>query len=185
MTPAAYRSGGAGETIGWATRETSLGPVTMAATARGVCFVQFGEDAPDLLAREFPGATLVAAGEDAAPALDDWMAALAAHLAGAPRPDLPLDLAGTAFQLRVWRFLLRIPAGAPVSYAELAAGIGQPRAVRAAASACAANRIAVLIPCHRVLRGDGGLGGYRWGTERKRALLDREKRPAGGTAAGR
>lgn len=105
------------------------------------------------------------------------MAALAAHLEGfAPRPDLPLDLKGTAFQIRVWRFLLSIPDGDVVSYAELADGIGSPAAVRAAASACGANRIAVLIPCHRVLRSDGALGGYRWGLARKRALLDRERR---------
>jgi AraC family transcriptional regulator of adaptative response/methylated-DNA-[protein]-cysteine methyltransferase len=105
------------------------------------------------------------------------MDALAAHLAEAsPRPDLPLDLIGTAFQIRVWRFLLSVKPGDVVSYSELAAGAGSPRAVRAAASACAANRIALLIPCHRALRADGSLGGYRWGLERKRALLDAERR---------
>ena len=116
---------------------------------------------------------------EAAPALDDWMAALADHLAaGAPRPDLPLDLRGTAFQIRVWRFLMSIKPGDVVSYTELADGVGAPRAVRAAASACARNRIAVLIPCHRALRADGGMGGYRWGLERKRALLDAERAAA-------
>ena len=105
-----------------------------------------------------------------------FKAALEAHLGrDGPRPELPLDLRGTAFQIRVWRFLLGIPAGQAVSYTELAAGIGAPRAVRAAASACAANRVAVLVPCHRVLRSDGGLGGYRWGLERKRTLLARER----------
>lgn len=185
MTPAAYRAGGAGEAIGYAVRETALGLLLMAATARGVCAVEFGESEAALVARlteEFPRARIEAAGPKAAPALDAWMAALADHLADrAPRPELPLDLRGTAFQLRVWRFLMRVPPGAVVSYSELAAGIGHPQAVRAAASACGANRIAVLIPCHRVLRADGGLGGYRWGIARKRALLDRERaRQTGG-----
>jgi AraC family transcriptional regulator of adaptative response/methylated-DNA-[protein]-cysteine methyltransferase len=179
MTPSAYRAGGAGETVVHAVRDTALGPLMMAATARGVCFVQFGDDADALLAQlrdEFPRATLSPAGPGAAGPLDDWMAALADHLAGAaPRPDLPLDLRGTAFQIKVWRFLMRVRPGDVVSYSEVAAGIGAPRAVRAAASACAANRLAVLVPCHRALRADGGLGGYRWGLERKRALLDAER----------
>jgi len=93
---------------------------------------------------------------------------------GAPRPDIPLDLRGTAFQIKVWQFLLSIPEGDVLSYSEVAAAIDQPRAIRAAASACGKNRIAVLVPCHRVLRGDGGLGGYRWGLDRKQALLDTE-----------
>ncbi len=179
MTPSAYRAGGAGETVGWAVRDTALGPLLMAATARGVCMVQFGDSEAALLAQlraEYPAATLVQAGAEAEAPLEAWMAALAAHLEGfAPRPDLPLDLRGTAFQIRVWRYLLSIPDGVVVSYAELADGIGSPAAVRAAASACGANRIAVLIPCHRVLRSDGTLGGYRWGLDRKRALLDRER----------
>lgn len=179
MPPAAYRAGGAGETISYACRDTALGPLLMAATARGVCFAQFGADEAALVAQlrgEFPRATLQPSPSRGGPELDRWMRALAAHLAGdAPRPDLPLDLRGTAFQVRVWKFLLGIPAGQVASYTEVAAGIGTPRAIRAAASACAANRIAVLVPCHRVLRGDGGLGGYRWGLERKRALLDRER----------
>jgi len=182
MTPAAYRAGGAGEHIAYAIRPTALGLLIMAATPRGVCLVEFGDDEAALVARlrrEFPNATLASATAEAAPALDDWMAALADHLAaGAPRPDLPLDLRGTAFQIRVWRFLMSIKPGDVVSYTELADGIGAPRAVRAAASACARNRIAVLIPCHRALRGDGGLGGYRWGLERKRALLDAERAAA-------
>jgi AraC family transcriptional regulator of adaptative response/methylated-DNA-[protein]-cysteine methyltransferase len=185
MTPSAYRAGGAGEVIVHATRVTALGPLMMAATERGVCFVQFGEDEPALLAelaREFPKADLRAAGDAARAPLDAWMTALDDHLSrAAPRPDLPLDLRGTAFQVRVWRFLLSVKAGDVVSYSELAEGVGAPRAVRAAASACAANRLAVLVPCHRALRADGSLGGYRWGLERKRALLDAER--AGRAAA--
>lgn len=180
MTPSAYRAGGAGEVITHAVRETALGPLMMAATPRGVCFVQFGESPEALLeqlAAEFPKAHLVRAALAAAAPLDAWMAALAAHLeTAAPRPDLPLDLRGTAFQISVWRFLMSVKPGEVVSYSELAAGAGKPRAIRAAASACAANRIALLIPCHRALRADGSLGGYRWGLERKRALLDAERR---------
>jgi AraC family transcriptional regulator of adaptative response/methylated-DNA-[protein]-cysteine methyltransferase len=179
MTPSAYRTGGAGERIRYAVRETALGPLMMAATERGVCFVQFGESAEALetqLGLEFPQAERLAADAAAKTPLDDWMAALDRHLShAAPRPDLPLDLRGTAFQIRVWRFLLSVKPGEVVSYGDVAAGIGSPRAVRAAASACAANRVAILIPCHRVLRADGGLGGYRWGPERKRALLDAER----------
>ena len=179
MTPSAYRAGGAGETIAYACRETALGLVLMAATDRGVCFAQFGASEAELierLAEEFPNASRVASAMTASPELDAWIAAFDAHVRGsAPRPDLPLDLRGTAFQIRVWRFLLSIPAGDVLSYTELAAAIEAPRAVRAAASACAANRVAVLVPCHRVLRGDGSLGGYRWGLERKRALLDQER----------
>lgn len=180
MTPGAYRAGGAGEVITHATRQTALGPLMMAATPRGVCFVQFGESEDGLLAQlaaDFPKAHLVRAALAAAAPLDAWMAALAAHLEqAAPRPDLPLDLRGTAFQISVWRFLISVKPGDVVSYGELAKGAGKPRAIRAAASACAANRIAVLIPCHRALRADGTLGGYRWGLERKRTLLDSERR---------
>jgi len=179
MTPSAYRAGGAGETIAYACRDTALGALLMGATDRGVCFAQFGKSESRLAAQlraEFPSATLVQSSMADSPELDAWIQAFEAHIAGtAPRPDLPLDLRGTAFQIRVWRFLLRVPEGEVISYGELAAGIGAPKAVRAAASACAANRIAVLVPCHRVLRGDGGLGGYRWGLERKRALLDHER----------
>jgi len=179
MTPSAYRAGGDGETIAYACRDTALGPLLMAATDRGVCFAQFGASESVLrtqLGTEFPRATLVSSNMADSRELDDWIKAFEAHIAGtAPRPDLPLDLRGTAFQIRVWRFLLQVPEGDVISYGELARDIGAPRAVRAAASACAANHIAVLVPCHRVLRGDGGLGGYRWGLERKRALIDRER----------
>ncbi len=180
MTPSAYRAGGAGETITHAVRETTLGMLMMAATPRGVCFVQFGTSAEALLTQlsaEFPKAALAPAAPAAQGPLDAWMAALAAHLEqGGPRPDLPLDMRGTAFQISVWRFLMSVKPGDVVSYSELAAATGKPRAVRAAASACGANRIALLIPCHRALRADGSLGGYRWGLDRKRALLDAERR---------
>jgi len=179
MTPTLYRRGGEGETICYACRSTRLGRLTMAATTRGVCFAQFGANDAELLERlraEFPRATLIPSAQADSAALDAWIESLDAHIIGnAPRPELPLDLRGTAFQIRVWRFLLGLPEGATLSYSALAAGIGAPKAVRAAASACAANRIAVLVPCHRVLRGDQGLGGYRWGLERKRALLAAER----------
>lgn len=179
MTPSAYRAGGAGERISYAIGTSALGPMMMAATDRGVCLVEFGADEAVLverLAREFPRAERLPASPHARPALDGWMRALDDHLArAAPLPDVPLDLRGTAFQMRVWRFLLAVPQGRVVSYGELARGIGSPAAVRAAASACGANRVAVLVPCHRALRGDGLLGGYRWGLERKRALLARER----------
>ena len=179
MTPKAYRSGGAGETIAHVCRKTTLGPMMMAATERGVCFVQFGENEKTLLEQlraEFPKAKLIASTAKDTPELDAWIKALDAHIShSAPRPDLPLDLRGTAFQMKVWRFLLSVREGDAISYGELAASIEKPKAVRAVASACAANRIGVLVPCHRVLRGDGSLGGYRWGLERKRALLDAER----------
>jgi AraC family transcriptional regulator, regulatory protein of adaptative response / methylated-DNA-[protein]-cysteine methyltransferase len=179
MTPSAYRRGGAGESIAYAVRATTMGPLLMAATDRGVCFAQFGESEASLIGQlknEFPNATHTPSRMSDSRELDAWIQAFEAHLRGdAPRPDLPLDLRGTAFQIRIWRFLLRVPEGGVMSYAELAAGVGAPRAVRAAASACAANRIAVLVPCHRVLRADGGLGGYRWGLERKRVLIDQER----------
>ena len=181
MTLSAYRDGAAGELIHWVVRETRLGWLAMAATARGVCFAQFGEDADVLraeLASEFPKATLLASDADAP--LDAWLAALDAHLSRAtPAPHLPLDLRGTAFQMRVWRFLQGIPLGETRSYADVAQAIGAPKATRAVGTACGANRVAVLVPCHRVLRGDGGLGGYRWGLERKRALLDAERASGG------
>ena len=180
MPPRTYRAGGAGEVIVYAGRTTALGLMMMAATDRGVCFVEFGDDEASLVGRlrsEFPKAELTASPARNAPELDAWVEALDQHIsAGAPRPDLPLDMRGTAFQVKVWQFLLSIREGDVLSYSEVAARIDKPRAVRAVASACGKNRIGVLIPCHRVLRGDGGLGGYRWGLERKRALLEAERR---------
>ncbi len=179
MTPSIYRDGGAGQTLTHAFRETAFGPLLLAATDRGVCFAQFGTDESaliDQLQSEFPRATLGRFSAQDAPELEAWIEALEAHLVGtAPRPSIPLDLRGTSFQIRVWKFLLTVPEGAVMSYGELARGIGLPRAVRAAAAACAANQVAVLVPCHRVLRADGKLGGYRWGIERKRRLLARER----------
>ncbi len=183
MSPGAYRAGGRGETIHYACRETALGPLLMAATRRGVCFVQFGDDRASLLGRlrdEFPEATLAASAGEPGPELDAWIEALDAYLAAAaPRPELPLDLRGTAFQLAVWRCLLGVREGEVLSYGELAERLGRPQAARAVAAACAANRVGVLVPCHRVLRAGGELGGYRWGIARKRALLDLERRRQG------
>lgn len=182
MTPREYRDGGAGLVISHATAATPLGLACIGATDRGICFLQFGDDERALLAQlaaEYPRAELAAMESAARPAFDAWIEALNASLEGhAPSPALPLDLRGTAFQVRVWNYLRGIPPGDVVSYAEAAAAIGAPRAARAVASACARNRVAVLVPCHRVIRGDGGLGGYRWGLARKRALLDAERRAA-------
>jgi AraC family transcriptional regulator of adaptative response/methylated-DNA-[protein]-cysteine methyltransferase len=179
MTPTSYRSGGMGETIAYCCRDTALGPMLMAATGSGVCFVQFGDSPESLLNQlgaEFPKADLQKSTAQNSPELDSWITALDEHLAGdAPRPDLPVDLRGTAFQVKVWRFLMSVEEGAVMSYGELASAIEKPGAARAVASACAANRIGVLVPCHRVLCGNGDLGGFRWGMERKRALLDMER----------
>jgi AraC family transcriptional regulator of adaptative response/methylated-DNA-[protein]-cysteine methyltransferase len=179
MTPKRYRAGGKGETLTFACRDTVLGPIMMAATDRGVCFAQFGNDCKTLQAQlrsEFPCAELQAFQGQAGLQLEQWIDALNAYIQNKrPRPEIPLDLQGTAFQIKVWEFLLSLEDGDVISYSELAQGIDNPRAVRAAASACGANRIAVLVPCHRILRSDGGLGGYRWGLERKRTLLDAER----------
>jgi len=179
MTPKSYRNGGAGEQIAYASRNTALGPLMMAATNRGVCFAMFGDSEAELfeqLASEFPNAELRPSEATDSEPLDQWIAALDAHLSkGVPRPEVPIDLRGTAFQIMVWQFLLGIPEGAVLSYSDVASGISRPDAVRAAASACAKNRIAVLVPCHRILRADGGIGGYRWGEDRKRTLLDAER----------
>ncbi len=179
MTPTQYRAGGAGVAISYATAPTPLGLLMMGATDRGLCFVQFGDSAGALqamLRAEYPSAQLSAMPAGVRAEFDAWMGALSACLAGtAAAPTLPLDLRGTAFQMKVWAYLQQIPSGQLRSYREVAQAIGRPAAVRAVASACAANRVAVLVPCHRVIRGDGGLGGYKWGLERKRALLDRER----------
>ena len=179
MTPKSYRAGGEGETITWACRDTVLGPLLLAATDRGVCFAQFGESDTALveqLGNEFPNAILEPYSDQSSLQLERWIDALNDYMQNRqPRPDVPLDLQGTAFQIKVWEFLLSLKDGDVMSYTEVAEAIDRPRAVRAAASACGKNRIAVLVPCHRILRGDGGLGGYRWGLERKRALLDAER----------
>ena len=176
MTPTAYRAGGAYTEIRFAVGECSLGSILVARSAQGVCAIYLGDD-PDELARElqqrFPNAKLI--GGD--PEFEQLVAQVVGFVeAPGLGLDLPLDVRGTAFQQRVWRALRDIPVGATASYAEIATRIGAPAAVRAVAQACGANPIAVAIPCHRVVRHDGGLSGYRWGVERKRALLAREAR---------
>jgi AraC family transcriptional regulator of adaptative response/methylated-DNA-[protein]-cysteine methyltransferase len=182
MTPARYRARGHGLEIAWAVRDTGLGPLLMAATERGVCRVAFGDGEralADALAAEFPNATLLRCADERSPQLDAWMAALAEHIDdGGPRPHLPLAVFGTALQVRTWRFLTSLRDDETVSYGDAAAALGKPRAARAIARACAANGVAVLVPCHRVLRKNGDVGGYRWGAERKRRLLDAPERAA-------
>lgn len=179
MSPKSYKGGAKGEMIVYACRDTSLGLIAMAATERGVCFVEFGDTEDSLVAaldNEFPNAELLPSSAGTAPQLESWMNALEAHITvGAPNPDIPLDMRGTAFQIQVWQFLTSIREGEIRSYGQVAEAIGKPSAIRAVASACARNRIGLLIPCHRVLRADGQLGGYRWGLERKRALLAAER----------
>jgi AraC family transcriptional regulator, regulatory protein of adaptative response / methylated-DNA-[protein]-cysteine methyltransferase len=174
MTPTQYRAGGANEEIRFAVGDTSLGAILVASSKRGVASILLGTD-PDTLVRNlqdrFPKARLIGADGD--------YEALVATVVGfveAPNLglDLPLDVRGTAFQQRVWQALQEIPVGQTLSYAEVARRIGSPKAVRAVAGACAANNLAVAIPCHRVVRNDGSLSGYAWGVDRKRVLLDRE-----------
>jgi AraC family transcriptional regulator of adaptative response/methylated-DNA-[protein]-cysteine methyltransferase len=175
MTPAAYRNGAEGLEIGFTIAASELGRVLVAATERGLCAVRFGDSDAQLeadLRGEFPRATLRRAGHD----LAYFAAAIERLVSGsAEAADLPLDIRGTAFQRRVWEALRAIPRGETRSYSEIAAAIGNPRATRAVARACAANPVAVAIPCHRVVRHDGAPGGYRWGAERKRRLLETEK----------
>lgn len=178
MTPGTYRRRGAGVAIHYTVVPTSLGRLLIALTARGICSVALGDDDERLVAElreELPDAELVRT-EDADDRLVD---AVVAHVEGraAGQAELPIDVRATAFQWQVWRALQRIPAGATRSYQALATELGRPTAARAVARACASNRVAVLIPCHRVIRGDGSLGGYRWGIERKATLLAREADP--------
>ncbi|HWP36709.1 MAG TPA: bifunctional DNA-binding transcriptional regulator/O6-methylguanine-DNA methyltransferase Ada [Gemmatimonadales bacterium] len=175
MTPATYRKGGEGARIGYAIVPTSLGKLLVAGTERGLCAVRFGESNASLaqsLREEFPRAVL----EADPPMVSLWAASLKAQTDGLkPSALLPLDVQATAFQLRVWEELRRIPFGETRTYADVARAIGRPRAARAVARACATNQAALAIPCHRVVRGDGSLGGYRWGVEKKRELLKRER----------
>ncbi len=174
MTPTKYRAGGADTEIRFAVGECSLGSILVAQSERGVCAILLGDD-PEELARDlqdrFPQAHLI--GGDAE---FERLVAKVVGFVEAPSLglDLPLDVRGTAFQQRVWQALRQIPAGRTASYADIASRIGSPKSVRAVAQACAANALAVAIPCHRVVRTDGGLAGYRWGVERKRTLLERE-----------
>ena len=174
MTPSCYRAGGADTAIRFAVGQCTLGAILVAASGRGICAILLGDD-PDALVRDlqdrFPRAELV--GGDAG--FKRWVAQVVGFVEQ-PRLglDLPLDVRGTAFQQRVWQALQKIPAGTTASYTEIAQRIGAPKSVRAVAGACAANALAVAIPCHRVVRTDGELSGYRWGVARKRALLERE-----------
>jgi AraC family transcriptional regulator of adaptative response/methylated-DNA-[protein]-cysteine methyltransferase len=175
MTPSTFRAGGSGTSIRFAVGESWLGPILVAAADKGVCAILLGDD-PDSLARElqdtFPNAEII--GGDA-----DFERLVATVVGFVENPsaglDLPLDIRGTAFQQRVWEALRRIPVGSTATYAEIAERIGEPQAVRAVAQACGANSLAVAIPCHRVIRADGKLSGYRWGVERKDRLLRHEK----------
>lgn len=171
MAPSAWRDGGRGATIRWAIVQTSLGPMLVAATERGICRLSFNEACDDL-ARRFPHAELIEGGADFAALLADVVAAV--EQPGDPR-HIPLDVQGTVFQEAVWQELRRIPPGETRTYAQIAAAVGNPGAVRAAGTANGANNVAVLIPCHRVIRTDGTLGGYAYGLEIKAELLKRER----------
>jgi AraC family transcriptional regulator of adaptative response/methylated-DNA-[protein]-cysteine methyltransferase len=179
MTPNRYRHGGRGVSITHAIMKSPLGLLMIAATDRGVCFVQFGESRAALLEalrKEYPDARLERMAEPLSQECMSYLQALRNYLAGEqPSLDLPVDVRATAFQMRVWNYLQSVPCGEVRSYGEVAAGIGQPTAARAVAGACAANRVALAIPCHRVIRGSGDLGGYRWGVDRKRELLELER----------
>ena len=176
MTPATYARGGAGVAIVFVTLSTPLGRLLVAATARGVCRVMLGDSAAKLeadLRGEFDAADVR---EDQSGKLEGYVEAILSYLDGTePHLDLPLDIRATAFQRRVWQELRQIPFGETRTYAEVAKAIGQPQATRAVARACATNPTALVNPCHRVVRGDGELGGYRWGVERKKALLEKER----------
>jgi AraC family transcriptional regulator of adaptative response/methylated-DNA-[protein]-cysteine methyltransferase len=175
MTPATYRRGGRGMSISYTIATCSLGRVLVAATQRGISAVYLGDHDSDLVAalhKEYPNAEIRgASGEDS-----KWVRAIVQHLAGSnPRLDLPTDVVATAFQRRVWEALRAIPVGETRTYSEVARSIGQPSAIRAVARACATNPASIVVPCHRVVRTDGTLGGYRWGLGRKKLLLEREK----------
>jgi AraC family transcriptional regulator of adaptative response/methylated-DNA-[protein]-cysteine methyltransferase len=179
MTPKQYRGGGHGVTITYAALETPIGLIMVGATDRGLCFLQFGDTREELLQslrREYPQAEVEPMSDPCSPDFQKWAEALARHLAGAqPHLDLPIDIRATAFQMRVWRYLQTIPYGEVQSYSEVAAGIGHPKATRAVARACGSNVVALVIPCHRVIRNNGELGGYRWGLDRKQSLIDGER----------
>ena len=175
MTPGTYRRGGRGMSLRYTLADSPLGRLLLAATERGVSAVYLGDGDAELeqaLRREYPEATV---GRDDV-TLRQWLNELLGHLRGRqPHLDLPLDVQATAFQWRVWQELQKIPYGSTRTYGEVAEALGQPTAARAVARACATNPVSVVIPCHRVVREDGGLGGYRWGLKRKQALLDQEK----------
>ncbi len=176
MTPKAYKASGEGEHIRAGVKQSALGLVLVAATNKGICTIEFGQDAQQLmqtLRERFRNAVIVA--QDAQ--FDSWLTTILSHLTLPKKAlALPLDIRGTAFQQQVWNALQEIPLGSTVSYAQVANRIGKPKAVRAVATACASNVIALAIPCHRVVRGNGELSGYRWGVERKRQLLEQESK---------
>lgn len=179
MTPAQYRAAGKGVSISYALLDTPLGLMLIGATDRGICFAQFGDSKEELVAElqtEYVNSQIAPMQEPHHPEFAEWTNAIRRHLAGKqPDLELPLDIRATAFQLRVWKYLQSIPYGDVQSYGEVAAAIGQPTAARAVASAVARNPVAIVIPCHRVIRESGALGGYRWGLERKRTVLDIER----------
>lgn len=175
MTPTRRRAGGVGETIRFAVGECSLGSILVATTPKGICSILLGDSPEEILdsfQRQFPKADLI--GGDAS--FEEWVAKVVAFVDDPQIGlDLPLDIRGTAFQKRVWQALREIPHGETASYAEIAQKIGAPKAVRAVAGACASNKLAIAIPCHRVVKSDGALSGYRWGIDRKRSLLIQER----------
>jgi AraC family transcriptional regulator of adaptative response/methylated-DNA-[protein]-cysteine methyltransferase len=176
MTPSTYRKGGQGMTITYHTLESAFGVLLLAATERGLCAAELHtspESAEAALAAEFPNAQRVRASDDAP--LTAWGAQVMAHVVEGEPLDVPLDVQATAFQWRVWQALQAIPRGQTRTYREVADALGMPTGARAVASACASNRVALVIPCHRVVGASGALTGYKWGVERKRALLDAER----------
>jgi AraC family transcriptional regulator of adaptative response/methylated-DNA-[protein]-cysteine methyltransferase len=179
MTPTEYQRGGPGVSINWAVQHTPLGWLLVAGTDRGICCASFGPSEAALSAQlrdEFPEAQLQQISSRESAALREWQRTLLAMAHGRPTDaELPLDVRGTAFQLRIWQALRAIPSGQTRAYGQLAEQLGMPGAARAVGRACATNPVALAIPCHRVLRGDGALGGYRWGLDRKRELLEREQ----------
>lgn len=185
MTPMVYRGGGAGLEITYCTADTPLGLMMAGATDRGLCFVHFGDRAEALLealVKEYPKARLTPMGMPPSPEFAAWMEALNRHLsegAGACQ-NLPLHIRATAFQMKVWSYLRAVPAGEVRSYREVAEAVGDPKAARAVARACASNSVALAIPCHRVIRGTGEMGGFRWGESRKRPLIEIERRRKAG-----
>ncbi len=188
MTPKNYREGGKGVDISFAMAATELGHIIIGATDKGLCHLQFGESGHELLenlANEYPNAEIEPMQTERHEHLVPWMEALDQYLSGSDTSKrnafkaIPLDVQGTAFQKKVWDFLREIPYGQVMSYAEVAKAIGSPKAFRAVANACAGNHVGVVIPCHRVIRGDGSMGGYRWGISRKRTLIDLERQNRG------
>jgi AraC family transcriptional regulator of adaptative response/methylated-DNA-[protein]-cysteine methyltransferase len=174
MTPAVYKRGGAGVEVTYAIADSPLGRLLVAATAKGICSVKLGDKdraLEDELRGEYPSASISPDRSE----LTQWVKAILRYLNGRPHLDLPLDIQATAFQWKVWRYLQAIPYGETRAYSQVARDIGEPSAVRAVARACATNPVCLVIPCHRVVQKDGGLAGYRWGVERKKALLEREK----------